>query len=574
MPLHYLWKSRALIDKNALRNLQAELPISEIFLNLLLQRNIRNRSQAEEFFNPNLQSLHDPFLMKDMEKAVKRINQAIEAKEKIMVYGDYDVDGTTAVALFSAFLEKHYPNVITYIPDRYKEGYGISQAGIDFAAERNICLIVALDCGIKALAKVAYAATKKIDFIICDHHTPGDSLPKAAAVLDPKREDCLYPYKGLSGCGVGFKLVQALCVDWKLSAENWHPYLDLLAVSIGADIVPMNGENRVLTHFGLRQINSQPSAGLAALIKIAKPTGGKLDINDLVFMLAPRINAAGRLAHGKTAVELLRGQDLSIIDAIAQEINQNNTERRSLDQSITQEAIRQVEKLKEENKNSSVVYDASWHKGVIGIVASRLIENFYRPTIVFTKSGDKLAGSARTVPGFDVYQALLKCDHILEQFGGHPAAAGMTLQEERYEEFKNHFETVVSESILPEQLLPNITYDLQINLEELSQTFYNTIQRFAPFGPDNLSPIFRSDGLFNQGSRAVGESQKHLKLCVSERNTGIVMDGIGFGMAHYLEILQSGKEVSILYHLEQNVFRNKVSLQLRLLDLKLSETPA
>jgi single-stranded-DNA-specific exonuclease len=571
MPLDYLWKPQARADEKELSAFKAELPISEIFLSLLLQRGISNRSEAEAFFNPNLQKLHNPFLMKDMDKAVYRINQAIKSKEKIMVYGDYDVDGTTAVALFSGFLEKHYPEVSTYIPDRYKEGYGVSQAGIDFAAAQNISLIIALDCGIKAIDKVDYALARGIDFIICDHHTPGDILPKAAAVLDPKRSDCVYPYKGLSGCGVGFKLVQALCEVWALSDEHWRPYLDLLAVSIGADIVPMSGENRILTYYGLQQINSEPSPGLESLIKIAKPTGGKLDISDVVFMLAPRINAAGRLAHGKKAVELLRGQDLSIIDSIAQEINKNNTERKSLDQSITEEALRQIQRLEEEHKKSSVVYEASWHKGVIGIVASRLIENYYRPTIVFTKSGDKLAGSARTVAGFDVYRALLKCDHILEQFGGHPAAAGMTLKEERYEEFKNHFEKVVSESILPEQLLPNISYDLQIKLEDLSQSFYNTIQRFAPFGPDNLSPIFRSDGLINQGSRAVGEGQKHLKLGILDPDTGIVMDGIGFGMAHYLQKLQSGKEVSILYHLEQNVFRNKVSLQLRLLDLKLTE---
>jgi len=574
MPLEYLWKPCVQADKSALQIFKAELPISEVFLSLLLQRDIPNRSEAERFFNPDLQKLHNPFLMKDMDVAVKRINQAISSQEKIMVYGDYDVDGTTAVALFSGFLEKHYTDIITYIPDRYKEGYGISQAGIDFAAEQGISLIIALDCGIKANDKVAYAQSKDIDFIICDHHTPGENLPEAIAVLDPKRQDCLYPFKGLSGCGVGFKLVQALCRDWDLDDAHWLPYLDLLAVSIGADIVPMNGENRILTHFGLKQINSKPSVGLAALIKIAKPTGGALDINDVVFMLAPRINAAGRLAHGKTAVELLRGRDLSIVESIAQEINQNNTERRSLDQSITQKAIRQIQNLAEENRKTSVVYEPSWHKGVIGIVASRLIENFYRPTIVFTKSGDKLAGSARTVPGFDVYQALLQCDHILEQFGGHPAAAGMTLKEEHYEEFKTHFEKVVSESISPEQLLPNITYDLQITLDELSQNFYNTIQRFAPFGPDNLSPIFRSDGLLNEGSRAVGEGQKHLKLSIMDPNTGIVMDGIGFGMAHYLETLQSGKEVSILYHLEQNIFRNKVSLQLRLLDLKPSENLA
>ncbi len=571
MPLDYLWKPHEAADKTTLQQFEKELPISEVFLSLLLQRNISNRSQAEVFFNPDLQKLHDPFLMKDMDKAVKRIVGAISAQEKIMVYGDYDVDGTTAVALFSAFLEKHHSQVITYIPDRYKEGYGVSQAGIDYAKEQNITLIVALDCGIKANEKVEYASLKGTDFIICDHHTPGPELPKAVAVLDPKRSDCHYPYKGLSGCGVGFKLVQALCKKWDLSDQHWLPYLDLLAVSIGADIVPMNGENRILTYYGLKKINQSPSPGIAALIKIAKPSGGNLDISDVVFMLAPRINAAGRLAHGKTAVSLLKGEDTSIVEKIAQEINQNNTERRSLDQSITQKAIRQIQDLAEENRKTSVVYEASWHKGVIGIVASRLIENYYRPTIVFTKSGDKLAGSARTVAGFDVYQALLKCEHILEQFGGHPAAAGMTLKAERYEEFKNHFEKVVAETISPEHLQPNITYDLKVKLDEISPNFYNTIQRFAPFGPENLSPIFRSDDLLNHESRAVGESQKHLKLSIMDPETGIVMDGIGFGMAHHLETLKSGTKVSILYHLEQNIFRNKVSLQLRLLDLKPSE---
>lgn len=571
MPLEYLWKLKAQPDPHTISAFKKTLNISDTFLSLLIQKGINNRSQAEAFFNPNLQGLHNPFLMKDMDRAIARINLAKNSAEKIMVYGDYDVDGTTAVAVFSAFLEKHYPNVITYIPDRYKEGYGISQAGIDFAAEEKVRLIVALDCGIKAIEKVNYAKQKNIDFIICDHHTPGETIPSAAAVLDPKRTDCIYPYQGLSGCGVGFKLVQALCIDWGLKDEHWLPYLDLLAVSIGADIVPMTDENRILTYFGLKQINKEPSPGLAALLKIARPSGDDLDINDVVFTLAPRINAAGRLAHGNIAVELLRGKDLSIIDSIAEEINTKNTDRRELDQKITQEAIAQIQSLGEEKSSSSVVYDPSWHKGVIGIVASRLIENHYRPSIVFTKSGDILAGSARTVPGFDVYEALLKCDHILEQFGGHPAAAGMTLKEERYAEFKTHFEETVASSILPEQLQPSFTYDLVLELEEISINFYNTIQRFGPFGPENLSPIFRSNGLVNAGSRSVGENKKHLKLGISDPNTGIIMDGIGFSMSHHLEKLNSGKEVSILYHLEKNFYRNKLSLQLRLLDLKYSE---
>lgn len=568
MPLSYTWKSRPLSLPNEIKDFKEDLDISEIYLQLLLQRGISSKKDAENFFKPSLQNLHDPFLMKDMEEAVKRINLARAKQEKIMIYGDYDVDGTTAVALFSSFLVKHYPNLITYIPDRYKEGYGISQIGIDFASADGVSLIIALDCGIKATDKISYAKEKGIDFIICDHHTPGDEIPAAAAVLDPKRKDCSYPYKGLSGCGVGFKLVQALCQNWQLDNENWLNSLDLLAVSIGADIVPMTGENRILTYFGLQKINSNPSPGLEALIKIALPKGGKLNINDVVFMLAPRINAAGRLAHGKKAVELLRGEDLSIIDSIAKEVNANNIQRRSLDQGITQEALEQIKKRKEEKNLSTVVFNKNWHKGVIGIVASRLIETYYRPTIVFTQSGDKLAGSARTVEGFDVYEALLECDHILEQFGGHPAAAGMTLSEDKFHEFKEHFEAVVKQKIKPDQLEPSITYDLAIKLEDISMSFYKTLQRFGPFGPENLSPIFLSENLINADSRGIGEGQKHLRLSIVDPESGVSIEGIGFNMAHHLELLNSGQKVSILYHLELNNYRNKLSLQLRLLDLK------
>lgn len=524
---------------------------------------------AKSFFKPSLDQLHSPWLMADMEKAVDRINLAREKGERIMVYGDYDVDGTTAVALLSSFLQKNDVVLETYIPDRYKEGYGVSTLGIDTAAENGVALIIALDCGVKAIKKVEYAQSKGIDFIICDHHTPGPELPKALAILDPKRKNCSYPYKGLSGCGVGFKLAQALCEAWDGDPESYWSLLDLLALSIGADIVPMTGENRILAFHGLKKINEQPSPGLEALLKTSDKAIGNLSISDLVFTLAPRINAAGRIDHGKKAVDLLSGQDLSSLEQIAQEIDQRNSERRDLDQQISAEALELIDK--DSDRYSTVVYQEHWHKGVIGIVASRLIENYYRPTVVLTKSGDKWAGSARSVQGFDLYEALSDCEAHLIQYGGHPAAAGMTILEENLAPFAEAFEEAVKSRIRADQRQPSLICDLVIDAKEIDPKLYRLIQRCGPFGPENMAPVLVMHGLVDAGSRIVGKDLSHLKINLLDSNTGLSFDGIGFGMAERLEWLKQSSAVSVAFHLETNEYQGHVSLQLRVLDLKDSD---
>lgn len=563
-----IWKPTPAPKESDLARLKSDLDMDEVFLHLLLQRGISSLEEAKSFFRPTKEMLHDPFLMKDMDRAVERIDKAIKGEEKLLIYGDYDVDGTTAVSLLASYLEAHYSHFETYIPDRYKEGYGVSQAGIDYAEAQGVSLIIALDCGIKALDRVSYAQEKGIDFIICDHHTPGPELPKASAVLDPKRKDCPYPYKGLSGCGVGFKLCQALNQKWGLNDDHLWSLSDLLALSIGADIVPMNGENRVLAFFGLEQINRAPSAGLAALLKQAGPREAKLDIGDLVFILAPRINAAGRLDHGQKAVDLLRGKNLALLPAIAAEIEQRNQDRKDLDQKIAAEALSQIESGIPAEANSTVVFQEDWHKGVIGIVASRLIESYYRPTVVLTQSGDKLAGSARSVAGFNLYEALEDCEAELIQFGGHPAAAGMTLAPEQLEGFKKAFEASVSRRIKPEQKQPLLYYDLEVEATDLDPKFYRLIQRFAPFGPENLAPTLLCKGLVNNGSRLVGSDRKHLKLALVDLETGVCLDGIAFNAAEQLQILEQNIPVAILFHLELNVYRGIANLQLRVIDLK------
>lgn len=563
-----IWKSSPAPKASDLARLRGELDMEEIFLKLLLQRGVRSLDEAKQFFRPTKEMLHDPFLMKDMDRAVDRIQQAITANEKLLIYGDYDVDGTTAVSLLASFLETHYSNFETYIPDRYREGYGVSQTGIDYAEERGIGLIIALDCGIKALDKVAYAKGKGIDFIICDHHTPGPEIPDASAVLDPKRPDCEYPFKGLSGCGVGFKLCQALNQKWGATDDQLWSLSDLLALSIGADIVPMNGENRVLAFYGLEQINRSPSPGLAALLKQAGPREAKLDISDLVFILAPRINAAGRLDHGQKAVDLLRGKNLELLPQIAAEIEQRNLDRKDLDQKIAAEALAQIAAEIPEEACSTVVFKKDWHKGVIGIVASRLIESYYRPTVVLTQSGDKLAGSARSVLGFNLYKALEDCQSELIQFGGHPAAAGMTLAPEQLPGFKKAFEASVARRIKPEQKQPILHFDLEVEASDLDPKFYRLIQRFAPFGPENLAPTLLCRGLLDNGSRLVGADRKHLKLALVDSESGICLDGIAFNAAEHLKTLQQGLPVAILFHLELNVYRGTANLQLRVLDLK------
>lgn len=569
--MNYRWQIIPSAPQTTINKLQAELGITTSLCRILAQRGITDFESAKAFFRPSLSELHDPFLMKDMDKAVARIQTAIDREERILIYGDYDVDGTTAVSLLFSFMRKHYPNIDTYIPDRYKEGYGISNAGIDYAEDNGITLIIALDCGIKAIDKVEYATQKGIDFIIGDHHRPGQTIPDAAAVLDPKRSDCNYPYDELSGCGVGFKLVQALCKTWNLPDSEWTCLLDLLAISIGADIVPITGENRVLAHYGLKLINENPRPSIALLKELAGKKDVKMTITDVVFLLGPRINAAGRISHGHLAVELLTGEDLSVIEELSNTINEHNNERKELDSSITQSALQLIEELGEQDRFSTVVMKESWHKGVIGIVASRLIENYYRPTIVFTESKGVLAGSARSVKGYDIYNALESCSDILEQFGGHMYAAGMTLQKENFEQFKERFEEIISSTIKPEQRTPEIDIDATLTFPEITERFYKVLKQFAPFGPQNMQPTFKTDYLIDNGSRAVGADGTHLRVVLKDPDSGITFTGIGFGMADKLPILQSGRPISIAYHLEENHFNGKVTLQLRAKDIKLTE---
>ncbi len=543
-----------------------ELKVDGLVAQLLLQRGISNYAEAKKFFRPALADLHDPFLMKDMDNAVERIKEAIENNENILIYGDYDVDGTTAVALVSSYLMGYYPNVATYIPDRYDEGYGISIKGIDLADDNGFSLIIALDCGVKAIDQVAYAKEKHIDFIICDHHRPGNQIPDAVAVLDPKRDDCAYPYDELCGCGIGFKLIQALALENGKTIDDLIPYLDLVATAIGADIVPITGENRVLAYYGLKVINSNPRIGFKAIIDQVKKT--ELTITDVVFIIAPRINAAGRMKHGQHAVDLLIESNYDRATKFAGEIEKFNYDRRELDQEITQEALMQIEANNEKNGFTSVVYKDTWHKGVIGIVASRLTETYYRPTLVFTKSGDKLAASARSVKGFDVYNALQCCADCIEQFGGHKYAAGLTLLEEQYENFKEQFEKVVSETIDPNLLTPEISIDAKIDLKEITPKLMRILKQFAPFGPGNMTPIFMAENLKDTGyAKGVGENEKHLKLAVTQ-NGNLPIGGIGFNLGNKLSIVENGKAFNAVFSLDENEWQGQVSIQLKLRDLR------
>lgn len=560
------WTLKPKHDDDQIMALAKILNVDRLIAQLLVQRGITSYEEAKKFFRPQLSDLHDPFLMKDMEFAVKRIENAIQANENILVYGDYDVDGTTAVALLSSYLLTLYPNVATYIPDRYKEGYGISYKGIDFADDNGFTLIIALDCGIKAIEKVAYAGEKGIDFIICDHHRPGEKIPDAVAVLDPKREDCTYPYDELCGCGIGFKLIQALNFNREDSFDNLIPYLDLVATAIGADIVPITGENRVMAYFGLEVINSAPRIGFKAIINNLQKK--KLTITDVVFIIAPRINAAGRMKHGQYAVNLLTEQNMEQAVKYASDIEEFNTNRKGLDKEITDEALAMILRNKEENRFTSVVYKDTWHKGVIGIVASRLTETYYRPTLVFTKSGDKLSASARSVKGFDVYNALEQCADSIEQFGGHKYAAGLTMVEEQYEIFKAQFESVVEQTIDPNLLTPEILIDAKLNLDQISPKLLRIIQQFAPFGPGNMTPVFMSENLRDTGyAKGVGEGNKHLKLSVSQNNTGKV-GAIGFNLGNKLSVVQNGNQFSAVFSLEENHWNGIVSLQLKIKDLR------
>ncbi|RTY92777.1 single-stranded-DNA-specific exonuclease RecJ [Flavobacterium sp. RSP46] len=560
------WTLKPKPSENAVQHLAKALNVEDFVATLLVQRGIETFEDAKRFFRPSLADLHDPYLMKDMEKAVARIEKAIENEENILVFGDYDVDGTTAVSLVSSYLKTYYPNVATYIPDRYDEGYGISFKGIDFADDNGFSLIIALDCGIKSIDHVGYAKAKNIDFIICDHHRPGNSLPEAVAVLDPKRDDCNYPYDELCGCGIGFKLIQALGVNRNQTIEDLVPYLDLVSAAIAADIVPMTGENRVLAYFGLQVINTDPRPGIKAIIhQIKKQT---LDITDVVFIIAPRINAAGRIKHGNHAVELLTEFNFEQAQQFASEIEAYNSERKDLDKLITKEALQQIEENNEKERFTSVVFQEDWHKGVIGIVASRLIETYYRPTLVFTKSGDKYAASARSVKGFDVYNALEACTEYLEQFGGHMYAAGMTLAAENYQIFKDAFEKEVERTIHSDMLTPEIAVDAEIDFADITPKLIRILKQFEPYGPQNMTPIFLTKNIKDTGyGKPMGQDQEHLKLFVKQNNSeGIA--AIGFNLGDKMELTTHQKPFQAVYCIDENEWKGKISLQLRLRDIK------
>ncbi len=562
------WNPKSKPNPEKVQAIQQALQVDEIIATLLVQRGIETFEQAKTFFRPTLADLHNPYLMKDMDKAIARIEKAIANNENILVFGDYDVDGTTAVSLVSSYLRTFYPNVATYIPDRYAEGYGISYMGIDYSEDNDISLIIALDCGIKSIDHVNYAKAKNIDFIICDHHRPGDILPDAVAVLDPKREDCSYPYDELCGCGVGFKLIQALAENRNQTIDDLIEYLDLVATAIAADIVPITGENRVLAKFGLEVINSNPRPGIKALIQNVKKK--VLTITDVVFIVAPRINATGRIKHGNEAVALLTEYDLDQAEQFASEIEQHNSDRKELDKQITKEALLQIEENNEQNRFSTVVYQENWHKGVIGIVASRLVENYYRPTIVFTKSGEKLAASARSVKDFDVYNALEACAEHLEQFGGHMYAAGMTLLEENYENFKNAFEKVVQETIHPDLLTPEISYDAEIELSEINPKLMRLLKQFEPFGPENMTPLFLVKGVTDSGyAKTLGSDNEHLKAFVKQGNSES-FGAIGFGLGNKLDWVTNKNKFDAIFSLEENEWKDTVTLQLQFRDIKAS----
>ena len=560
------WTLKSKPEKEKVQKLQNELQVDALIATLLVQRGVETYDQAKAFFRPSLTDLHDPFLMKDMDKAVVRIEEAILKGENILVFGDYDVDGTTAVSLVSSYLKSYYPNVATYIPDRYDEGYGISYNGIDFAEDNEFTLIIALDCGIKSIDHIAYANAKNIDFIICDHHRPGDELPKAVAILDPKRNDCSYPYDELCGCGIGFKLIQALASKRGQTLEDLVLYLDLVATAIAADIVPITGENRILAKYGLEVINSNPRPGIKALIQNVNKKS--LTITDVVFIVAPRINAAGRIKHGNEAVALLTEYDLDQAEQFASEIEQHNSDRKGLDKQITVEALAKIEDNNEKENFTTVIYQENWHKGVIGIVASRLTETYYRPTIVFTKSGDKLAASARSVKDFDVYNAIEACSMHLEQFGGHKYAAGMTLKEENYEAFKAAFEKEVRNTISSELLIPEIEIDAEINLSEISPKLIRVLNQFEPFGPENMTPVFLTKNIKDTGyPKLLGKEEEHLKLFVKQENSE-GFGAIAFFMGNKLNQISNQKPFDTVYCIDENEFKGTVTVQLRIKDLK------
>lgn len=559
------WVYRPLPDKEKAESLAKAINVGPMLGSMLMQRSITSFGDAKAFFRPVLENLHDPFLMKDMDKAVSRLTRAMSNGEKILIYGDYDVDGTTAVSLVYDFLSKRYSNIDFYIPDRYTEGYGISVKSIEWAKQNNFTLIISLDCGIKSMEQIGLAASYYIDFIVCDHHKAGNYLPPAYAVLDPKRMDCKYPFKELSGCGVGFKLLHAYCIEHNLSFNELFPYLDLVAISIASDIVPITDENRILTHYGLKIINTNPRPGVRALVEVA---GYKkeLDVSNVVFGLGPRINAAGRIAHAKAAVQLLLSKTDEEAEDLARQINEKNSVRKDFDSTITEEALEMIEKESLKDAKSTVLFKNDWHKGVIGIVASRCIERYYRPTIILTESNSFATGSARSVVGFDVYEAISQCSDLLEQFGGHMYAAGLTLKVANVPAFRQKFESVVAAAITNEQLTPQIEIDLKLRITDIDYKLYNILKQMAPFGPGNMQPVFVSENVIDDRSAKILK-EEHLKLKVKQDDSEPI-EAIGFGMAEHYSKISSGARFHLCYNICENDFNGKKSLQLFIKDIK------
>ena len=557
-------------DSGCIKRLASELGVDPVLAQLLVQRGITTFEQARSFFRPSLSNLHDPFLMKDMDKAVDRLHSAIMSREKILVYGDYDVDGTSAVALVYSFLRRLTTNVGFYIPDRYDEGYGISIKGMTWAAENGYSLVIALDCGIKAVEKVAYANSLGIDMIICDHHLPDEKIPEAVAVLDPKREDCHYPFDDLSGCGVGFKLVQAYAQKHDIPFDSLIPLLDLLVVSISADLVSVTGENRILAHFGLKELNEHPRQGLLAMIKLSSLEPAHVTIDDIVFKIGPRINAAGRIENGSLAVELLTATDKETAERIGREINQHNNERKNIDREITQEALNMVHEHKAlASESVTIVYNPNWHKGVVGIVASRLVEAYNKPAVVLTKSNGFVTGSARSVHGFDLYESIENCADILENFGGHLYAAGLTLKEENLPEFCRRMESFIEGKIKPEMLVPIIDLDAKLDFSQITPKFFRILKQFQPFGPGNHAPVFLTENVYDNGNgRKVGPDGAHLKLeLIQENQPWRHISSIAFNMSEHFEHIQLGNPIDISYSIVENYYRGIANIQLRIRDI-------
>jgi len=562
------WVLKPAPENQVVKLLMDEVRLPLPLATILAQREINSFDSARNFFRPDLENLHDPYLMKDMDKAVERILSAVRKEENILVYGDYDVDGTTAVALMYDFLKSIYPNVSYYIPDRYSEGYGISFQGIDFAEDNNISLIIALDCGIKAVDKIEYANSKNIDFIICDHHLPGEILPNAIAVLDPKREDCVYPFKELSGCGVGFKLAQALAGKSGIEKEKIYEYLDLLAVSIAADIVPIVEENRTLAFFGLQKLQNSPRPGLASLL--GENQKEKINISNIVFSIAPKINATGRLEHASQSVELLISKDEDKIREFTSQINSLNIQRKEKDGNVTDEAICQIRANGEEERFTTVVFDPSWHKGVLGIVASRLIETYYRPTLVLTEGNDgEITGSARSVKDFDIYEIIDSCSDLLMKYGGHRFAAGLTLSKENYDAFKEKFENLVREKIRPAQRKPSIEIDAEIKFSEITKPFLNILRQMEPFGPENMTPIFLTKNLIGGEIKEMGKNKEHIRLTLMDSFQN-KFSAVAFGMGEFSRDFQYRK-FDVVYSVEENYWKGTTYLQLNIRDVRFKD---